>query len=63
MLEVNFRKEALDSATSWLEKNRADHIVLIHPLTGDDLTDHTAHAKWLETPLLLNLEKLQLMLA
>jgi hypothetical protein len=32
--------------------------VLLHPETGDDLLDHTAHAVWLGTPLELRLDRL-----
>ncbi len=34
---------------------RGPHSVLVHPVTGDDLRDHTQHALWLGTPLPLNL--------
>ncbi|HEX8596260.1 MAG TPA: DOPA 4,5-dioxygenase family protein [Pseudomonas sp.] len=31
----------------WLSLNRNGLVVLIHPLTGDDLADHTEHAMWM----------------
>ncbi|WP_426116612.1 DOPA 4,5-dioxygenase family protein [Pseudomonas sp. DSP3-2-2] len=31
----------------WLSLNRQGLVVLIHPLTGDDLADHTEHALWM----------------
>jgi len=31
----------------WLALNRGGLVVLIHPLTGDDLADHTEHAMWM----------------
>jgi DOPA 4,5-dioxygenase len=31
----------------WLSLNRQGLVVLIHPLTGDDLADHTEHAIWM----------------
>ena len=40
----------------WLMRNHGPHPVLIHPVTGDDLRDHTHHAMWLgpALPLLLD---------
>jgi DOPA 4,5-dioxygenase len=54
MFEMNFKKDALDSVTSWLEKERMGHVVLIHPVTGNDLLDHTIHARWLGKALVLD---------
>lgn len=31
----------------WLALNRNGLVVFIHPLTGDELADHTEHAIWL----------------
>lgn len=31
----------------WLALNRDGLIVFVHPLTGDDLADHTRHALWM----------------
>ena len=31
----------------WLVVNRGQIDCFIHPVTGDDLTDHTKHAMWL----------------
>jgi DOPA 4,5-dioxygenase len=36
--------------------NRDDLVVLLHPETGDDLADHTAHAAWFGAVLPLRLE-------
>ena len=36
--------------------NRGGLDVLLHPETGDDLADHTAHAVWLGEKLPLRLE-------
>jgi aromatic ring-cleaving dioxygenase len=38
--------------------NRDGLPVLLHPETGDDLLDHTAHAVWFGTPLELRLDRL-----
>ena len=42
----------------WLMLNRGALDVLVHPSTGDDLLDHTAHALWLGERLPLRLEAL-----
>ncbi|MBX8492199.1 DOPA 4,5-dioxygenase family protein [Pseudomonas cichorii] len=31
----------------WLALNRNDLVVFVHPLTGDELKDHTEHAIWM----------------
>lgn len=31
----------------WLALNRKGLVVFTHPLTGDDLADHTEHAMWM----------------
>ena len=33
--------------------------VLVHPETGDDVADHSAHALWLGAPLPLDLDSLR----
>jgi aromatic ring-cleaving dioxygenase len=40
----------------WLMLNRDGLTVLLHPETGDDLTDHTAHAAWFGAALPLRVE-------
>jgi DOPA 4,5-dioxygenase len=35
--------------------NRGDLTVLVHPETGDQVADHTAHALWLGPPLPLDI--------
>lgn len=58
MFEVNFKKEVLNEIILWLETNRKDHVVLIHPVTGNDPKDHTLLALWLGDPLQLDMSKL-----
>jgi aromatic ring-cleaving dioxygenase len=41
---------------SWLLLERGELDILLHPLTGDDLVDHTDHALWLGAPRSLRLE-------
>jgi len=43
----------------WLMLNRDGLTVLVHPETGDDYTDHSAHAVWLGAMLPLRLEALR----
>lgn len=40
---------------TWLALNRNGLIILIHPLTGNDLEDHTNYASWMGKPQALNL--------
>lgn len=40
----------------WLALNRKQLVVFLHPLTGDELADHTAHAIWMGAVRPLNLE-------
>lgn len=56
MFQVNVPAESFGTAVQWLMVNRRDLPVLIHPLTGDDLADHTQHAGWLGEPQPLRLD-------
>jgi DOPA 4,5-dioxygenase len=44
---------------SWLMFNRQGLAILIHPLTDDEVDDHTAHAIWLGIPVDLIMERLE----
>ena len=44
---------------SWLALNRQGLTILIHPLTGNDLKDHTDYASWMGQPQALNLDALR----
>jgi aromatic ring-cleaving dioxygenase len=46
MFQIAFPVDMLAAFVPWLMLNRDDLVVLLHPETGDDLTDHTAHAAW-----------------
>jgi aromatic ring-cleaving dioxygenase len=46
MFQIAFPADMLAAFVPWLMLNRDDLVVLLHPETGDDLTDHTAHAAW-----------------
>lgn len=41
---------------TWLALNRNGLTILIHPLTGNDLLDHTDYALWMGEPQALNLD-------
>jgi aromatic ring-cleaving dioxygenase len=56
MYQIAFPNRLLGSFLPWLMLNRAGLTVLLHPETGNDLLDHTAHAAWLGDALPLRLE-------
>lgn len=47
MFEANFPMEHFTEVVLWLMKERGGFSVLVHPLTGDDVYDHTQGAMWL----------------
>ena len=50
--EVLFTREAFADYVSWLMFSRPPWLdILVHPLTGSQLLDHTRRALWLGTPL------------
>ena len=46
MYQVAFPTGMLAAFVPWLMLNRDGLTILLHPETGDDFTDHTAHAAW-----------------
>jgi DOPA 4,5-dioxygenase len=58
MYQVAFPAASLARLFPWLLLNRDGLAVLLHPETGDDLADHTAHAAWMGAMLPLNLAAL-----
>ncbi|MBU7585569.1 MAG: 4,5-dioxygenase [Nostoc sp. TH1S01] len=62
MYQVAFAPEQFSQVVPWLMLNRGDLDILVHPETGDDVTDHTAHALWLGNKLELNIQVLQQLL-
>lgn len=56
--QVELTSTELGAVVEWLMLNRDGLPVLLHPETGDDLLDHTAHAVWFGTPLELRLDRL-----
>lgn len=54
--QVAFGPELFARLVPWLAVNRAELLVFIHGISGDDLYDHTALAMWLGESLPLKLE-------
>jgi aromatic ring-cleaving dioxygenase len=59
MYQVAFAGEEFAGLVPWLMLNREELNVLVHPLTGDSVADHTRFAVWLGTPLSLRLDVLR----
>ncbi len=58
MYQVAFAADQFDRVVPWLMVNRQGLVVFVHPLTGDDLADHSDHALWLGERLELDLDGL-----
>jgi aromatic ring-cleaving dioxygenase len=56
MYQIAFAPELLAEFVPWLMLNRDGLTVLLHPETGDNYTDHSAHAAWFGAVLPLRLE-------
>ena len=56
MYQVAFPTRMLSAFVPWLMLNRNGLTVLLHPETGDNYTDHTAHAAWFGAVLPLRVE-------
>lgn len=56
MYQIAFPRRLLASFLPWLMLNRDGLTVLLHPDTGNDYRDHTAHAAWLGAMLPLRLD-------
>jgi len=56
MYQIALPPTMLGAFVPWLMLNRDGLTVLLHPETGDDLRDHTAHAAWFGAVLPLRLE-------
>jgi aromatic ring-cleaving dioxygenase len=56
MYQIAFPRSLLASFLPWLMLNRDGLTVLLHPETGNDYADHTAHAAWLGGILPLRLD-------
>ncbi|MGB6535973.1 MAG: DOPA 4,5-dioxygenase family protein [Xanthobacteraceae bacterium] len=56
MYQIAFPSEMLQKFVPWLMLNRDGLTVLLHPETGDNYADHSAHAAWFGGFLPLRLE-------
>jgi aromatic ring-cleaving dioxygenase len=56
MYQIAFPREMLAAFVPWLMLNRDGLTVLLHPETGNDYVDHSAHAAWFGAVLPLRLE-------
>jgi aromatic ring-cleaving dioxygenase len=56
MYQIAFPASELASFLPWLMLNRDGLSILVHPETGDDYRDHSAHAAWLGAVLPLRLD-------
>src|SRR5215469_11958105 len=59
MYQVAFAVEEFARLVPFLMLNREGLDVLVHPLTGDGVADHTRFAAWLGSPLPLRLDVLR----
>ncbi len=53
--QIALDRETVTDFLIWLDDNRGPMSVLVHPLTIDEVQDHTAHALWLGDKLPLKL--------
>ena len=44
--QVSIPTQRFEEALTWFLENRKDIDLFIHPVTGDDLADHSDHAIW-----------------
>jgi aromatic ring-cleaving dioxygenase len=56
MYQIAFPASELATFLPWLMLNRNGLSILLHPETGDDYRDHSAHAAWLGAALPLRLD-------
>ena len=56
MYQIAFDRPLFDRLVPWLMIERRGLSVLIHPLTGDPLPEHSDFASWLGTPIALRLD-------
>jgi aromatic ring-cleaving dioxygenase len=56
MYQIAFPASELAIFLPWLMLNRNGLSILLHPETGDDYRDHSAHAAWLGAVLPLRLD-------
>ncbi len=57
--QILFSSTHFEALVPWLELNREGLTVFIHPLTENDLEDHTTYAYWLGDSVVLDLSEWQ----
>ena len=45
--QLSFDSDEFDRIVPWLDQHRGGLDILVHPLTGDALAEHTEQASWL----------------
>ncbi|MBR9868501.1 MAG: DOPA 4,5-dioxygenase family protein [Oceanospirillales bacterium] len=55
--QLSFDAESIGKVLPWLILNRNGLTVFIHPVTGNDLDDHTKYTMWLGESKPLNIEQ------
>jgi DOPA 4,5-dioxygenase len=53
--QITFASKHFEQLVPWLDANRENLTVFIHPMTGNDLADHSQYATWLGESVELNL--------
>jgi aromatic ring-cleaving dioxygenase len=56
MYQLAFGTDELAKIVPWLMLNRRGLNILVHPRTGDELSDHATNPMWLGTPVPLDLD-------
>lgn len=59
MYQMAFSADEFGTLTPWLMLNRRGLTVLVHPETGDEVSDHAIHPLWLGEVLAMNIEFLR----
>ena len=54
--QLSFDSDEFERIIGWLQAHRGELNVLVHPLTGDALAEHTTHARWLGASVTLRTE-------
>ena len=57
--QVDFDAGLFGEFVPWLMLHRQGLDILVHPLSGDDVEDHTDYAMWLGAPLALDIDFLR----
>ena len=54
--QITVSSDHYHEMTEWFLKNRNHLTIFIHPVTGDDLVDHTDHVMWIGKPYDINVD-------